>query len=300
MRGRVALTGLLAAGVASCSPAPRDRQPTEAPVTPPPIVTTADAGLEVHWWITDDTDGAVGRALAAWTDPAMPPDPALRDAWSLNGFRMVRAPALDLAEISTRLPPVHMRQRQWVGWVTRWTEVFRGRRAGGAVPLLIDAQRRSLPRGTLRVLLRCWPSFEGTGDAPERAVARLELAFQMDESGDEPAQSAFAAPAVVAPQSEGEVFRALTFSGALEEGFIYIITGEAPGVEWKPGAPGRAPESGPSASGAATESLGPPVSAPLTLGEAMFTRRADEDAGPPVKALLVLLPRTPDSYRLLP
>lgn len=295
-----AVAGSVAFAAGSCSPAPR-AEPGE-PRTPPPIVTTAETGIEVHWWIADDTDGAVGRVLANFAEPAHPDDSALREAWALNGFRMVRAPALELDAIVASLPPVRIHQRQWVGWVTRWTEIFRGRRAGGATPLLIDARRRSLDRGLTRALLRAWPSFDSEGDSPARAVARVDLAFQLSRVPDEASLPAFATPEIVPPELEGDVFGALTLSDAMEEGFIYIITGETPGVTWRAGsgASGPPPEPARAPERAGPDPLGPPVSAPLTLGEAMFTRRADENAGPPVKALLVILPRTPESFRLLP
>lgn len=281
--------------VAACAPT----RPAPAPVAetePPPLVTTAESGLEVHWWVSDDSDDRVARALARFTEEALPADSVSYAAWEANGLRLRRAPRTGFIELQAALPPIQLRSRQWIGWVTEWTEVFRGRRIGSDSIVLVDAQRRALPRGTPRLLLRAWPTF--TPDPLDPADVRVEIAIQHHTA---PERRGLERPDHLPPQREGEVFRALTLSLRLDPESIYIITAEAPGVTWQArdeGAPDAAapPADEPSEPG----SFGPPAALPLTIGQAMLTRPAQESAGVPARAVIVLLPRSPDRFRLLP
>jgi hypothetical protein len=74
---------------------------------------------------------------------------------------------------------------------------------------------------------------------------------------------------------EGEVLEALAFEVELESGYVYVLTGERPAVEWidVPGDP-----------------AGPNVETPDTLGEFLFSQRTE----PKLRTLLVFVPRISD------
>ncbi len=280
--------------------APRAPAVELPPGVPAPLVTTATDGLEVHWWLTDDSAGKVARALGAFLEPAQPSDEALRQRWESSGLRMVRAPIDRIADIEQSLPAIQQRRRQWVGWATQWTEVFRGRTAGGAGPIIVDGSARTLPRGTLRILARCWPApARGGIEGPHQV--RIEVVLQHVPEETPTAAAAFTEPAVRLPESEGECFAALAWEGVLEPGFIYLIAPEAPGIAWgrgttSPKDQAAAPPDQPTP-GAPT---GPLASGPLTIGQAMMSFSPGEVARGSPKAVLMFLPRPPKDYRLLP
>ncbi|HBS28944.1 MAG TPA: hypothetical protein DEB06_05725, partial [Phycisphaerales bacterium] len=236
---RLVPASLLLLALGSCAPRvpPTVAEPTGAP---PPIVAHGGSGLEVHWWIADDTDNAVARALAQHSEGAWPEDESLRAAWALNGIAALRAPAPALEALRRALPPVGLNQKQWHAWLPRWTEVFAGRRAGGPAPLVINGQRRSLPSGVLRAIVRCWPSFDEADPGAPTTVARIELAFQVRTPEVPGARATLTEPTMSPAEREGEVFRPLTLTASLHEGFIYLITGAAPGASPAPASTGTA------------------------------------------------------------
>lgn len=308
----LALTG----AIGGCGE-PRRTQPVrealEAPALAPasePIVAASRHGLEVHWWIADDTDGVVGEALRAFAEPALPLSPELRERWRVNGLRMVRLTVEQFDALQRTLPPLHARRRLWVGWVTQWQEIFRGRRAGGPAGLLVDGQRRSLPAGALRLIARAWPA-PGLAEEGHRAgaiapQARLELALQLQAERPRSATDVFEQPSLLPAEQEGTVFHPLTLETALEDGFVYLITSEDPQIEWSAGAaPAREPpppgaEEIPLLDVSPEDVFGPPASGALTLGEAMLSATYEETGARDFRVLIALLPRCPDRYRLLP
>lgn len=295
-----------------------------APTAPPPIVTTAQDGLEVHWWIADDTDGAVGAVLSEFVEPALPADLSVRARWNANGLRLVQVPIERFGELESRLPATRTRTRLWVGWVTSWTEVLRGRRAGGASALIIDGQRSLLPLGALRLIARSWPApSEPSGNQSwgDRPAARLELACQLVVEAPLTATDVFEQPRLTDVPDEGPVFRQLTLETLLDARFAYVVTSEAPGILWTSAGRrtiGSADVSPPPATPDIPDSqveqqrhaednielpfepLGPPVSTPLTIGQAMLSASHSETGRRDVRIIMVLVPRTPERFRLLP
>jgi len=204
-------------------------------------------------------------------------------------------------QIEQSLPSIQQRHRQWVGWATRWTEVFRGRPTSGIGPVIIDGAARTLPRGTLRVLARCWPApAQATG--PEGSFnVRIELLFQHVPEEAPTAAAVFTEPKVRLPEDEGELIASLSWTGALEPGFVYVIAPESPGLTWggtkKPAAPS---DTSPPDQPTPAPVSGPAVRGPPTLGEAMMAWAPGEAARGAPKAVIMLLPRPPSEYRLLP
>ncbi len=337
----------------ACSNPPPHAPPRWTPPTGAhPLVSSATGGLELHWWIADDSDGAVAQTLAPFASPPLPDDNILRERWTASGLRMVRLPLPDFANLQRSLPALHAWRRRWIGWAPAWTELFLGRRtstsaATGAAFAIIQGQRRSIPPGALRLLARAWPAPPAAADighsnaptAAPTATIRFELACQVLTDQRANAADIFRQPTIVPEEDRGPIFSGLTLDTTLDPGFIYVITCEAPTVEWTthPLAPAAPPAtSTPRESSAAIdptqpiddlltvalatpratpptpptspdprsappfEPLGPPVSQPLTLGQAMLSASSQETGSRALRVVLVILPRAARPYRLLP
>lgn len=311
----VAAVGVLA-GCASAPPEPTEPAPRvrrDQPVEPAfnqlasplyePIVSGRVSGLEVHWWMGDDTDGAVGKALARYARDEPAEQPTLR-RWRAEGLRFVRVPEEELRSLQEDAPPITQWRRTWFGVAPRWTEVFRGRRAGGDVPLIIDGRQRELERGVLRFLARCWPA-----PAPGGGVhLRLELALQLHRVGPATPDQVFSGPRRTSPEEEGRIFHELTLETTLREGEMLAITAEHPGVEWgEPREQARdegplderlAPEPTPVAR--PDQAPGPAGRRAMTLGEAMLSATREQTKIAPGRVVILLVPRTEEEYNLLP
>jgi len=283
---------------------------TPPSIAPEPIVVGAREGLEVTWWIADDQDGTVGSVLASFS-PESPSSELIQDDLArleASGLRLVRLPVSQFEPLMNAIPPVQPRYRRWVGWVTQWTEVFRGRRIGGNAPIIVADERRLLPRGIVRLLARSWPSPPKETGGPPRV--RIELAIQIFSPEAQP--DPFSTPSLAKPETQGLIIRELVVNFEASPGSIYVLTSEEPSVVWKASqkretaesAAGFAPppievdenESAPTA----FPTFGPPVESLRTIGQAMMSSSAEENGSRSIKAILVLYPREPKSYRLLP
>lgn len=271
---------------------------------PTPAAETVPVGLDVIWWVADDTTGAVGAALAEHVQPPFPEDSALREAWRASGMRLARVPIERLAEIERGVPAVGQRYRTPVGWSVEWKEVFRGRQVGGEAVLIAES-RRIFSAGVMRLLARCWP-LVGGGDATGRV--HLEMAIQWEPAPSARTVDPFARPEAVPEDQRGEVLRGLTFSAAVEPGFAYILTTEEPSAEWTPRPPPTIEETGFSppegiegSDSGKPKANGPALPRTPTLGEAMLGAPETESNRRRLKALVALLAHKPrGAVRLLP
>lgn len=267
-----------------------------------PLVDVARGGLEVQWWVADDSGGEVGAALFDLADGAAPIPASTARAWIENGLRVVRVKLEDLGTLQARLPAVRSLERTWYGGVLDYKPLFVGRRvgeAGGASagskgPVLqVDGRPERLQPGVLRLIGRAWSAASESGD-----VLRFEAAVQLQTSSRDEAMAALnlkgAGPRTVV--EEGRVFSSLTMETALPLGFVYVIAPESPGVEWR----GAEPRPGRVAEGEGANAAGPVVRPLRTVGEAMMSfdpGDAGEGGGAAalakrrLKALVVVIPR---------
>lgn len=302
----IALAGCAGSGTpgtrAGESDGRRELSSSQAPVAAGIEDQSVIEGLEVRWWLADDTDGAVGAALARFAEPVREPA-AIMSRWEASGLRLVRMPRDRWPAVEPALVPLNQRVRDLVGWAPEWREVFRGRRVGGEQPIIVDGARASLDRGVFRLLLRTFPAPPGD-DASRRGEVHTELAFQVVPitTGR---NAPFETPRLQPVQDEGEVIRRLTLSAPLDPGYVYVLTSEAPGVEWSARDEAAPPD--PAETDAMNQSeaqgvfeLGPPASGPRTLGEAALGASAQETGSRGAKAVIVLMPRAPASFQLLP
>lgn len=245
------------------------------------------SGLEVRWWLADDTGGRVARALALYSGGESALGEAKAKRWELNGFRMVKVRVSDVAAVEEALTPIGPRNHVWVGWATKWTEVMRGRAVTDRRAVLVDGEPRALPGGTLRMIARSWGA-AGAG----RPELHVELAVQLHDAAKVIEQSdPFEMPTMHPEEEQGLVFRGLTVGRVMEDGWALVIVGEHPGVVWSR----ERAETDEQASGGAAvaPAFGPVVSGAQTLGEAMLSAEGFETGGPPGRAVVVLVPRVP-------
>lgn len=266
------------------------RPPVEFPKLEPIIAGEPD-GLEVSWYTADDTDHAVARALAPYVQSATPLNSVQERAWEANGLRIVRVDEKDIARILMRAHPVGELKRNWHGWITEWTEVYRGRRAGGDAALLLDGRPERLEAGFLRLISRAW-----SAPSPSGPVLRFELAVQLYQPRAVDPIDVFRAPTVLGAEQQGTIFRQLSFDAPLPRGSAYVITAERPGVVWSVDAPER---EGTESSGSAG-AIGPRAAPLQTIGERMLTAPDEAGAGTNTRAIIFILPRVPERFRLLP
>jgi len=323
--------------MAACASSSRlEDEPANGPAAPGavrPLVRGQRQGLEVHWWVAADADGAVGSAIAraasrgmdaADAAPAMVRglSPAAADAWNRNGLRLVPIPLGAVDALRSELPAIRTSQRAWMDWGTEWSEVLRGRRMSGRDPVLVDGASIRVGPGTLRLLARCWP-LPGEPDAGPRMQASLAVQLHefdamrdVDPFMPRPAEETWNAV------DQGPIFEHMMAELMLRPGWAYVVTAEQPGREWTvraPPSPAAAAEDAPvdgailsdadAASGAShAEPFGPPAAAVPTLGEAMLTGSVMIPGGTdgavfervPVKVVLVIVPRVNERFQLLP
>lgn len=262
-------------------------------------------GLEVRWWVVDDTEGIIGSALGPFLDGALPSE-ARHAAWRSSGLRIARLSESELASIESAWPPNSQRYAHWVGWAAAWTEVFRGRRVGAA-PVVINGRSFAPVQGVARLLARCWPVPPADPEAPPSI--HLELAFQIQPAAERP--DPFERPRIEPEETRGPVLRELTAGLTLDPGAVLILTAEDPAVEWTYRAPAdRQPPTPTPADGersAAQRSLingssvlGPDLEKPISFGEAMLATPGSESDPRRLRAVIILIARAHRPYRLLP
>jgi len=243
---------------------------------------TGDDGLEVRWWLADDSEGAVGRALAALGAEESPATETAAASWSLNGVRWMRLPASKLGELEAALPAVQQKEQGWMGWASTWTEVYRARAESGGVVVADVEGSRLLAPGRARLIARCWtaPEFGTEGGLVQRL--RLEMTVQ-SVSARRRGRDDLTGQGGTGIEDQGPVVRGLTVETALDEGFIEVITAERPGVVW---GVDEAPAGETAGSG-----YGPPAPEVRTVGDVLMVTSGVGRGAPALKAVLVLVPR---------
>ncbi len=304
---RSALALALGASMLACSCARQGERAVEsaAPAgaqsgAPEPMLATGDDGMELHWWLAEDTEGRVGAALSRLKDADWSPEAQSSSAFEDSGLRCLRVPAEAFGRLEESVPPTRTRRREWLGWFAQWTEVFRGRRSGGPVPLLVEGGRRRFDPGTLRLIARAWlaPGVEVHSDPR----VRLELAVQLLDDPAPISETIFVSPQARSVLEEGHIFPRTALRLTLEQGFAYVITSEVPGVAWRPAQeePREDTEDPEQAPPETFDMFGPPASSARTVGEAMLSASSDETGSTDLKVVLVFIPRVPDRFQILP
>lgn len=255
------------------------------------------SGLETQTWIVDDTTGAVARALAEYADRPVPARADHLLVWRAGGLRIIAVPAADLGKLRASLALIGPQQQRWNGELPRWTSILAGpswkadRELSVATgPELHGREPIPLTAGRLRLLARAYALPVVDADA---LAARLTI--ELVPQHEEPEGSARALTRQLRGATDAEelgmIFRQLTLEFVAAPDECYIITAEAPELEWITGAERSNDAPGPELARQAA----PP--APPTLGEAMLTDINDEGELH-ARVLLVLVPKVASTYSL--
>lgn len=289
----------MAVALFGCANSPSPHPPHEHPARIEPGVRGADAGLEMLWWIVSGDGAAVGAALHRHVDRPIPVPETMRERWRLNGLRLVSVPLADLDAIARELPLAGPVDRQWLGQRPAWTDAVRGPHLPHGILISLDSGDVMLEPGRLRLLARCWaipmPPPTSTSSAGSQRVGaglRLELAPQHVLGRRPEAQLEVDTGQRLRAriEDEGMIFRRLVLEMIAVEGEALVIVPEAPSVDWSTVPSGDVSRMAPAA--------GPPLSPTPTLGEAMLSLSAVE-ASRGAKAIIVLVPRTPERFELI-
>lgn len=263
-----------------------------------PTVVGGDNGLELRWWVVNaDRDEAFARAMAPYLAQPSPINAELARRWREHGLRMVRVPLGDIPGLRRAMPVMGRVDRQWLGQIPRWTELLQGDRITDATTLRVGRTRLPDTRGRMRLLGRAW-----TTPAPDGVCLRMDLTLQHAPLQRSMTFDALTGMRPAAPEDIGEIFTNLTANITLDPGYAYLIVPEDPLRDWT-SAGALLSEAGSSwgtmRGVAPTEVAGPPAPLIPTPGEALLTSMPKRYGQPPLRAVVMLIPRLPERYLLM-
>ena len=257
-----------------------------------PVVMGGDNGLELRWWVVSDESGdRLASTLGAYAHLTAPLDASVQQRWRENGLRLIRAPLDDLPSIKSALPVVGRIDRHWLGQTPRWTELLQGESIASHARVLRYGRPADMSDGRIRLLGRAW-----TSPAPAGAILRADLALQHVSRATTSLAGvdAMATARRLPTEARGGVLTDLTANMTLEPGYAYLIVPEDPSRTWLAGG-----------SLARTslfdwgELAGPPAPPMPTVGEALLTAAALQGTRNDLRAVVILIPRTPTQFNLL-
>jgi len=259
----------------------------------------SDNGLEVRAWLVGDDAALVGKAL---TDlgAAAPIDDRLQASLAANGMRLYRLPVRDLPALQDAVGPVSHDRQESFGQVFDWRELFTRSLKGATRGVAIDGRVRSLPGGAVSLLVRAWTM--KTEEGPRVQFEMVPYYLEANTSLRQILNPEPQEPLLGERPEPGEVFRSVVVRMGLEDGWAYVLTCEAPEIDWRnvrqrgAARPSNQEASNPSGDGAVRGTIGPsdfgPESAgPATLGELLM--RGEEGSG--VRLMLILVPHIPSA-----
>jgi hypothetical protein len=274
--------------------------PVENPISP--VVRGAEAGLEARLWVVENGGGALGRALRGFRPPAAAKSAAV-ELWRRNGFRVLEVPLDRLDDVRQQLPTIGPLHQQWLGLLPEWVEVVKGARLGDRRRVAMDNGLAELGPGRLRLVSRCWAAprvgAEPDGSAAG-AVLRLEVMPELEMDGPTDRLQRLLAGGPQRPTAglEGIAFDRMLLSLAVSDATAIVIVAEDPTLDWAAPGEGR-PESIGEARGQGVE-FGPQPPLTPTLGELMLTSLALPESAGDARIVVVLVPRVPHRFELLP
>ena len=266
-----------------------------------PVVRGVEAGLEARLWVVENRAGVLAGALREFAPPASA-SPAEIDAWQRHGFRVIEVPLDRLEGVLALLPTIGPRHREWMGLLPEWVEVVKGAQLAAEQPVKMDGGVARLGPGRLRLVTRCWAAPRvGAGAAGPGAVLRVEVMPELTgpRAGEDDALAKLLDPTITPKRGvRGIAFDRLRLGVEATGQSALLIVPEDPALDWDADADGR-PESGldPEAARAA---IGPRMRATPTLGELMLTSLALPESAGDARVVVVLVPRVPDRFSLLP
>lgn len=282
----------------------RERATLEAPDDPiTPVVRGAEAGLETRLWVVENRAGSLATTMRAFGPPTAAP-PAAVELWRKNGFRVLEVPVDRLEELRESLPTIGPRHREWLGLLPEWVEVVKGAQLEPDRPVELDSGAVRLGPGRLRLVSRCWamPSVGAQPDGSATgAVLKLEIMPELEMR--EPGGAETLARLLESPEAQpraglrGIAFDRLLLGMVCSGSSAIVIVPEDPGLDWAAERAARPERAG---EGAAGVTFGPRAPTVPTLGELMLTSLALPESVGDARIVVVLVPRVPERFELLP
>ena len=296
----IALTAATAAVLSACAgaPAPPPHEARQDIDFVSPALRGAENGLELHWWVVQSSPDDLRDALLDYADASDGLCDTERAALESQGLRLVRVPLEEVSPLRESLRVRGRTERKWLGQAPWWIEALRGAMTGETL-VCTDGAAVTLPSGRLRVLARAW-----TAPAAAGPVMRTDLAIQHLPRTAEvlPNFSEQDARRVLEPQHQGTVFDRTVSSLEMHEGYAYLLVCDTPGTPWGTQEPADAYELTYGVIPATEcDRVGPPVDRIPSIGERLLRQPAPHYSGEhPLTAVVVLAPRLPETYTLLP
>lgn len=257
----------------------------------------AMSGLETQTWLVNDTTGEVGRALAAYAAGGMPARAEQVRVWRAAGLRIVAVPEAEIEKLRSSLSLIGPQQQRWNGELPKWTAILAGPAWEGERELSIatgaalrEREPVSLATGRMRLLARAYVMPMLSGETLESRL-KIELLPQHEE----PDGSARALSRQLRGEGDAEqrgmIFRRMALEFVARPGECYVITGDAPEMEWVADRERSNDAPGPEMSSEGR------VGGPPTLGEAMLTD-VNGEGTLRARVVLVLTPKAPGTFTL--
>jgi len=297
--------GVLVAVLGPGCAGPEAIEPPNLPPEPPVI--------ELEVWEVWDPQAEVARALAPFEDRPVPIPPDQRERWTRSGLRAISVPEDELDDLRASLDTIGPRVRQSIAPAALWTTVARGPAWRGPRALLVEDGPIALKGGALTLMLRAWTSPPTDPARTPRPTIRSEFAVLHTPTRNLPSSMPLGErrrPA--SPLEQGFLLRSLSTTAMLSRGDALVLCAASPQDDWsrwleteseedgeRPDEDADADDTGEGEeeTEAAPSPAGPAPPALLTTGEALLSDWVRPNPRG-VKALVVLVARPPDSYRL--
>ena len=205
-----------------------------------PFIRGDPVGIELHWWLSRDTEGDIARALASHAGPTdfLPVETIER--LRLSGIRVVAVPLSEVFVLHQIAPPRSGWSRRWLGQAPDWVQLLRTRGIEAGTRAVVYGSESRLPEGVLRLLGRGWivpQRVERDGEPVVGASMRLEVATQLqqrDPRRDD--RNIFELPSVefVTPDlmGQGPTVEQALLELTVPPGYAIVLTTDAPDADW--------------------------------------------------------------------
>lgn len=325
------------------------------------IISGNPIGLELHWWLAEDSRADIARVLAPYDQPTEYLTDDLRDRLRQSGIRAVAVPISELFVVHQIAKPRSAWQRQWLGQETRWIQLFNARKVPAGIRSAMYSGEQRLPEGILRMLGRGWmqPStVVRDGQRSIEPVMFIELAVQIVEPRrPTPQTNRILIPTAdfnTPEETRGPFLDDAAVRLVLPRGYALVLTTDSPDSEWggsdvvtrdnlieellrreqrttadplDPATPTPSTRFGPTPQSVDDEdptanpaggsvdpqsifqtldapmpslaaAFGPPSAQIPTLGQLLM--ETQDGMGRPLRAVVILVPRVPERFSILP
>jgi len=196
-------------------------------------------GIELHWWLAQDSKGDIARALARYDldTPFLPA--STRERLRLSGLRVVAVPLSEVFVIHQIAPPRSNWSRRWLGQETEWVQLVRSRSISGGTRSVAYGGEQRLPEGVLRLVGRGWVQprpTEADGEMRIDAVMHMQFAAQIQRREQEGDRRNLFRPAPVAAltplEDMGPFIEDLGLQLSVPVGYAIVLTTDFPESDW--------------------------------------------------------------------